>query len=156
MVHINEVFENNKELPDNPLYISSQHIDKLRYSSDQEKQLDLPPMDSKKRNKTNPNHDVSPYNKPINRAESSMPVYAVPNKSNVCTSEVGICDVYAQVCKPNGSTAQIPAQKRNKVGHLSMTNKQDTAATKQRNTSDKNEIMEGVCYAEIKRPYTIN
>lgn len=101
MVHINEIFENNQELPDNPLYLTSQHIDILKYISDQEKQLDLPPTDSKKKNKTNSNYDVPPNIKPIDRGESSMPVYAVPNKSNVCTSEVSTCDVYAQVCKPN-------------------------------------------------------
>lgn len=38
MAHTNEVFDINTELPDNPLYLSSQPLDELGYSSDQEKQ----------------------------------------------------------------------------------------------------------------------
>lgn len=85
MAHANEVFNSNDELPDNPLYISSQPMDELRYSSDQE------------------NYNVPDDKQPIDNNESSMPVYAVPKESNVRTLQVSTGDVYAQVCKPNTS-----------------------------------------------------
>lgn len=89
MAHTNEVFDINTELPDNPLYLSSQPLDELGYSSnhDQEKQHDLPPTDSKSETKIISNYDVPPNNKPIDNNESSMPVYAVPKKkqsTNAC------------------------------------------------------------------------
>lgn len=80
MAHTNEVFDINTELPDNPLYLSSQPLDELGYSSDHEKQHDLPPTDSKSETKILSNYDVPPNNKPIDKNESSMPVYAVPKK----------------------------------------------------------------------------
>lgn len=80
MAHTNEVFDKNTELPGNPLYLSSQPLDELGYSSDQEKQHDLPPTDSKSETKILSNYDVPPNNKPIDNNESSMPVYAVPKK----------------------------------------------------------------------------
>lgn len=103
MAHTNEVFDINTELPDNPLYLSSQPLDELGYSSDQ----DLPPTDSKSETKIISNYDVHPNNKPIDNNESSMPVYAVPKKSKVRTPAVSTGDVYAHVCKSNRSTAQI-------------------------------------------------
>lgn len=50
MAHTNEVFDINTE-PDNPLYLSSQPLDELGYNSDQEKQHDMPPTDSKSETK---------------------------------------------------------------------------------------------------------
>lgn len=79
-----------------------------------------------------------------------MPMYAVPKKSNVRTPEVSTGDVYVEVCKPNTSTAKILVRKHNEDGLLKV--EQDTAATKQSNTDDKNELTEGACYAEIKHP----
>lgn len=105
LAHTNEVFDNNAELPDNPLYLSSQPLDELGYSSDQEKQLGLPSTDSKSKTKIHSNYDVPSNNKPIDNSESSMPVYAVPKMSNVRTPEASTGDVYAQVCKPNTSNA---------------------------------------------------
>lgn len=61
-----------------------------------------------------------------------MPVY-VFQKGVTATPEVSTGDVYAGVCKPNRGTEQT------------------TATTKQTNVNDKNEITEGVRYAEIKR-----
>lgn len=109
LAHTNEVFDINTELPDNPLYLSSQPLDELGYSSnhDQKKQHDLPPTDSKSETKIISNYDVPPNNKPIDNNESSMPVYAVPKKSKVRTPAVSTGDVYAHVCKSNRSTAQI-------------------------------------------------
>lgn len=103
MAHTNDIFDINTELPDNPLYLSSQPLDELGYSSDQ----DLPPTDSKSETKIISNYDVHPNNKPIDNNESSMPVYAVPKKSKVRTPAVSTGDVYAHVCKSNRSTAQI-------------------------------------------------
>lgn len=151
VAHTNEVFDNNAELPDNPLYLSSEPLDELGYSSDQEQQLGLPPTDSKKTKKNNSNYDVPPNNKPIDHGASSMPVYAVPKGSKNYTPEVSTGDVYAEVCKPNRGTVQDPVRKRNEEGLLYMEVEQDTAATKETNTNGKNEITEGVCYAEIKR-----
>lgn len=150
MARTNEVFDSNPELPDNPLYLSSQPMDELGYSSDQEKQLGLPPTDSKTKKKINPDYDVPPNNKPIAYGTPSMPVYAVPKRSQDRTPEASTGDVYAEVCKPNRSTGKDPVRKRNEDGLLYMEVKQDTAARKQANTNDKNEITEGVCYAEIK------
>uniref|UniRef100_A0A8W8JGC7 Uncharacterized protein n=1 Tax=Magallana gigas TaxID=29159 RepID=A0A8W8JGC7_MAGGI len=107
MSHTNEVFDINTELPDNPLYLSSQPVDELGYSSDQEKQLGLPPTDSKSETKIISHYDVPPNNKPIDNNESSIPVYAVPKKSKVRAPAVSTGDVYAHVCKSNRSTAQI-------------------------------------------------
>lgn len=146
----NEVFDSNPELPDNPLYLSSQPMDELGYSSDQEKQLGLPPTDSKTKKKITSDYDVPPNNKPIDHDTSSMPVYAVPNRSKDRTPEISSGDVYAEVCKPNRSTEKDPVRKRNEDGLLYMEAEQDTAGTKQTNTKDKQEIPEGVCYAEIK------
>lgn len=112
MARTNEVFDRNSDLPDNPLYLSSQPIDKLGYNSDQEKQLGLPPADSKTKKKINSNYDVPPNNKPIDHGAPSMPVYAVPKRSNDRTPEVSTGDVYAEVCKPSRGTAQIPVQKK--------------------------------------------
>lgn len=111
MAHTNGDFDINTELPDNPLYVSSQPLDELGYSSDQEKQHDLPPTDSKSETKILSNYDVPPNNKPIDNNESSMPVYAVPKKSKVQTPSVSTGDVYAHVCKSNRSTAQISVRK---------------------------------------------
>lgn len=111
MAHTNEVFDINTELPDNPLYLSSQPVDELGYSSDQEKQHDLPPTDSKSETKILSNYDVPPNNKPIDNNESSIPVYAFPKKSKVQTPSVSTGDVYAHVCKSNRSTAQISVRK---------------------------------------------
>lgn len=111
MAHTNEVFDINTELPDNPLYLSSQPLDELGYSSDQEKQHDLPPTNSNSESKIISNYDVPPNNKPIDNNESSMPVYAVPKKSKVQTPSVSTGDVYAHVCKSNRSTAQISVRK---------------------------------------------
>lgn len=105
LAHTNKGFDNNAELPDNPLYLSSQPLDELGYSSDQEKQLGSPPTDSKSKTKIHSDYDVLPNNKPIDNSESSMPVYAVPKKRSVRTPEVSTGDVYAQVCKPNTSNA---------------------------------------------------
>ncbi|XP_052707743.1 uncharacterized protein LOC128183001 [Crassostrea angulata] len=148
--HANNAFENNQDLPDNPLYLSSQPVDELGYSSDQEKQLGLPPTDSKTKKKINSDYDVPPNNKPIPDGTSSMPVYAVPKRSQNRTPEVSTGDMYAEVCKPNRSTAKDPVRKSNEEGLLYMEVEQDTAATKQTNINDKNKITEGVCYAEIK------
>lgn len=150
MAHTNKVFDNNAELPDNPLYLSSQPVDELGYSSDQEKQLGLPPTDSKTKKKINSNYDVPPNNKPIDNSASSMPVYAVPKRDKDCTPEVSTGDVYAEVCKPSRSPAKDPVRKRNEDGLLYMEVEQGTAATKQTNTNDKNEITEGVRYAKIE------
>ncbi|XP_052712176.1 uncharacterized protein LOC128186402 [Crassostrea angulata] len=107
-VHKNEIFDSSPELPDNPLYFSSQSLDELGYSSDQEKQLGLPPTDSKTKEKINSNSDVPANNKPLDQGASSMPVYAVSKKSKNRASEVRSGDVYAEVCKPNRGTAQFP------------------------------------------------
>lgn len=148
MAHSNKVFDRNSELPDNPLYLSSQPMDELGYSSDQEKQLGLPPTDSKTKKKINSNYDVPPNNKPIDHGESSIPVYAVPKMGKDRTPEVSTGDVYAEV---NRGTVQDPVRKRNEDGLLYMEVEQDTTTTNQTNTNDKNEITVGVCYAEIKR-----
>uniref|UniRef100_A0A8W8JD30 Uncharacterized protein n=1 Tax=Magallana gigas TaxID=29159 RepID=A0A8W8JD30_MAGGI len=151
MARTNEVFDSIPELPNNPLYLTSQPVDELGYSSDQEKQLGLPPTDSKTKKKINPDYDVPPNNKPIAYGTSSMPVYAVPKKrSQDRTPEISSGDVYAEVCKPNRCTGKDPVRKRHEDGLLYMEVEQDTAVTKQTNTNDKNEITEGVCYAQIK------
>lgn len=82
MAHTNDIFDINTELPDNPLYLSSQPLDELGYSSDQ----DLPPTDSKSETKILSHYDVPPNNKPIDNNESSITVYAVPKKqsTNAC------------------------------------------------------------------------
>lgn len=150
MVHTNKVFDKNVDLPDNPLYLSSQPMDEVGYSSDQEKQLGLPPTDSKTKKKINSDYDVPPNNKPIDHGATSMPVYAVPKRGKDRIPEVTSGYVYAEVCKPNRSTAKDSVRKSNEDGLLYMEVEQDTAATKQANTNDKNKITEGVCYAEIK------
>lgn len=113
MAHTNEVFDINTELPDNPLYLSSQPLNEPGYSSnhDQEKQHDLPPTDSKSETKILSHYDLPSNNKPIDNNESLMPVYAVPKKSKVQTPLVSTGDVYAHVCKSNRSTAQISVRK---------------------------------------------
>lgn len=130
-MHKNEIFDSSPELPDNPLYLSSQPMDELGYSSDQEKQLGLPPTDSKTKKKINSNCDVPPNNKPIDHGASSMPVYAVSKKSKNRTSEVSTGDVYAEVCKPNRDTAQFPVRKRTEDGFLYTEVEQNPGATKQ-------------------------
>uniref|UniRef100_A0A8W8JGD8 Uncharacterized protein n=1 Tax=Magallana gigas TaxID=29159 RepID=A0A8W8JGD8_MAGGI len=142
IAHTNKVFDKNVDLPDNPLYLSSQPVDELGYSSDQEKQLGLPPTDSKTKKKINSDYDFPPNNKPIADGTSSMPVYAVPKRSQDRTPEASTGDVYAEVCKPNRSTGKDPVRKRNEDGLLFMEAEQVTAATKQTNTKDKHEITE--------------
>nr|XP_034334202.1 uncharacterized protein LOC117691699 [Crassostrea gigas] len=130
-VHKNEILDSSPELPDNPLYLSSQSLDELGYSSDQEKQLGLPPTDSKTTKKFNSNCDVPANNKPLDHGASSMPVYAVSKKSKNRTSEVSTGDVYAEVCKPNRDTVQFPVRRRNEDGFLYTEVKQNPGATKQ-------------------------
>uniref|UniRef100_A0A8W8JFR8 Uncharacterized protein n=1 Tax=Magallana gigas TaxID=29159 RepID=A0A8W8JFR8_MAGGI len=130
-VNNNEIFDSSPELPDNPLYLSSQSLDELGYSSEQEKQLGLPPTDSNTKKKINSNCDVPPNNKPLDNGASSMPVYAVSKKSKDRTPEVGTGDVYAEVCKPSRDTAQFPERKRNENGVLYTEVEQNPAATKQ-------------------------
>lgn len=141
MAHTNEVFDKNTELPDNPLYLSSQPLDELGYSSDQEKQHDLPPTDSKSETKILSNYDVPPNNKPIDNNESSMPVYAVTKKRKVQTPSVSTGDVYAHVCKSNS-----------KFRYENMKVEKDAAVAKLSNTDDKDELTTSTCYAEIKCP----
>lgn len=131
MARTNEVFDSNPELPDNPLYLTSQPMDELGYSSDQEKQLGLPPTESKNKTKINSDYDVPPNNKPIDQSGSSMPVYAVPKRSKDRTPEISSGDVYAEVCKPNRSTAKDPVRKRNEDGLLYTEVEQNPGATKQ-------------------------
>nr|XP_034333098.1 uncharacterized protein LOC117691315 [Crassostrea gigas] len=130
-VHKNEIFDSSPELPDNPLYLSSQSLDELGYSSDQEKQLGLPPTDSNTKKKINSNCDVSANIKPVDHGASSMPVYAVSKRSKDRTPEVGTGDVYAEVCKPNRDTAQFPVRKRTEDGFLYTEVEQNPGATKQ-------------------------
>uniref|UniRef100_A0A8W8JBM1 Uncharacterized protein n=1 Tax=Magallana gigas TaxID=29159 RepID=A0A8W8JBM1_MAGGI len=130
-VHKNEIRDSSPELPDNPLYLSSQSLDELGYSSDQEKQLGLPPTDSKTKKKINSNSDVPANNKPLDQGASSVPVYAVSKKSKDRTPEVSTGDVYAEVCKPNRDTAQFPVRKRTEDGLLYTEVEQNPGATKQ-------------------------
>nr|XP_034334192.1 uncharacterized protein LOC105340444 isoform X2 [Crassostrea gigas] len=130
-VHNNEIFNRSPELPGNPLYLSSQSLDELGYSSEQEKQLGLPPTDSNTKKKINSNCDVSANIKPVDHGASSMPVYAVSKRSKDRTPEVGTGDVYAKVCKPNRDTAQFPVRKRTEDGFLYTEVEQNPGATKQ-------------------------
>lgn len=130
-VHTNEIFDSSPELPDNPLYLSSRPLDELGYSSEQEKQLGLPPTDSNTKKKINPNCDVPANIKAVDHDASSMPVYAVSKRSKDRTPEVGTGDVYAEVCKPNRGTAQSPVRKRTEDGVLYTEVEQNPGATKQ-------------------------
>lgn len=147
MAHTNEVFDINTELPDNPLYLSSQPLDELGYSSnhDQEKQHDLPPTDSKSETKIISNHDVPPNNKPIDNNESSMPVYAVPKKKAKYERLRSVLETFMRMC-----VNQTEALRKFRYETMKIEN--DTAVAKLSNTDDKDELTKSTCYAEIKCP----
>uniref|UniRef100_A0A8W8JBS6 Uncharacterized protein n=1 Tax=Magallana gigas TaxID=29159 RepID=A0A8W8JBS6_MAGGI len=132
--HKTEIFVSNPELSDNPLYISSQPMNELGYSSDQEKQLGLPPTDSNTKKKFNSNCDVPANNKLLDHGASSLPVYAISKKSKDRASEVRSGDVYAEVCKPTRGTAQFPVRKPNEDGLLYTEVVQNPGATKLKQT----------------------
>ena len=138
--HTNRGFDANNSLPDNPLYHSNvaEPVDEVGYSAIQKEQLGLPPTNETNKRKRDPDYDVPPNNKPINDAEtSSMPIYAVPNKSATNSPEANqVQGMYAQVSKPRKGSPQV-------VNNSAIVN-QNTPYT-------KNENKDGVTYAEIKR-----
>lgn len=71
----NEVHtSNNKdiELPDNPLYLTSQQMDELGYTSDQNHQPIVLTTDLKAKPKINPKTDVFPNNKSIHLCQGIL------------------------------------------------------------------------------------
>lgn len=144
MAHTNEVFDINTELPDNPLYLSSQPLDELGYSSDQEKQHDLPPTDSNSETKILSNYGVPPNNKPIDNNESSMPVYAVPK--NVKYKRLrSVLETFMRMC-----VNQTEALRKFRYENMKV--EKDAAVARLSNTDDKDELTISTCYAEIKCP----
>nr|XP_022294159.1 uncharacterized protein LOC111104474 isoform X2 [Crassostrea virginica] len=100
----NRAFDENEGLPDNPLYHShfAEPVDEVGYSTIQKEQLGLPPMDEAREKKRDSDCDVQQNNKQIKDPErSSMPIYAVRNKSAASGSEDNpVQAMYAQVSKP--------------------------------------------------------
>ena len=118
--HSNKAFEENYNLPDNPLYHSNvaELVDEVGYSKVQKEQLGLPSTEEANKMKRDADYDVPPNNKPIKDPEtSSMPIYAIPNKSAANRHEDNqVQGMYAQVSKPRKSYPQVPIQSANQDG----------------------------------------
>nr|XP_022294164.1 uncharacterized protein LOC111104478 [Crassostrea virginica] len=151
----NRAFDKNDGLPDNPLYHSNfaEPVDEVGYSTIQKEQLGLPPTNEANRMKRDPDYDVPPNNKPINNAEtSSMPIYAVPNKSATNNPEANqVQGMYAQVSKPRKGSPQVPVQSAHQDGLMYLEVVNNSAIVNQNQPYTKNENKDGVTYAEIKR-----
>ena len=151
----NRAFDKNDDLPDNPLYHShfAKPVDEVGYSTIQKEQLGLPPTNEASKIKRDPDYDVPPNNKPINDAEtSSMPIYAVPNKSATNKPEENqVQAMYAQVSKPRKGSPQVPVQSANQDGLMYLDVVNNSAIVNQNTPCTKNENKDGITYAEIKR-----
>ena len=92
-------------------------------------------------------------NKQIKDPEtSSMPIYAVPNKSATSRSEdYPVQAMYAQVSKPKKGSPLVPVQSANQDGLMYLEVDNNTAIVNQNTPYTKNENKDGVTYAEIKR-----
>ncbi|XP_078318152.1 uncharacterized protein LOC111104438 [Crassostrea virginica] len=152
--HINTAFEERSDLPDNPLYHSNvpKPVDEVGYSTIQKEQLGLPPTDEANKNKRDPDYDVPPNNKPIKDPEaSSLPIYAVPNKSATNSPEDNqVQAMYAQVSKPRKGSPQVPVQSANQDGLMYLEVVNNSAIVNQNTPYTMNENKDGVTYAEIK------
>ena len=152
----NRAFDENEGLPDNPLYHSNvaEPVDEVGYSTIQKEQLGLPPTDEANKRKRDPDYDVPPNNKPITDPDtSSLPIYAVPNKSAASNPEDNeVQGMYAQVSKPRKGSPQVPVQSANQDGLMYLDVVNNSAIVNQSTTPfTKNENKDGVTYAEIKR-----
>nr|XP_022291782.1 uncharacterized protein LOC111103071 isoform X2 [Crassostrea virginica] len=151
----NRAFDENEGLPDNPLYHSNvaEPVDEVGYSTIQKEQLGLPPTDEANKRKRDPDYDVPPNNKPITDPDtSSIPIYAVPNKSAASSPEDNqVHGMYAQVSKPRKGSPQVPVQAANQDGLMYLEVVNNSAIVNQNNPYTKNENKDGVTYAEIKR-----
>nr|XP_022294418.1 uncharacterized protein LOC111104648 isoform X2 [Crassostrea virginica]XP_022294419.1 uncharacterized protein LOC111104648 isoform X2 [Crassostrea virginica] len=153
--HTNRAFDENDGLPDNPLYHShfAEPVDEVGYSTIQKEQLGLPPTDEARKNKRNSDCDVQQNNKQIKDPEtSSMPIYAVPNKSATNSPEDNqVQGMYAQVSKPRKGSPQVPVQSANQDGLMYLEVVNNSAIVDQNTPYIKNESKDGVTYTEIKR-----
>nr|XP_022295343.1 uncharacterized protein LOC111105375 [Crassostrea virginica] len=151
----NRAFDENEGLPDNPLYHSNvdEPVDEVGYSTIQKEQLGLPPTDEANKRKRDPDYDVPPNNKPITDPDtSSIPIYAVPNKSAASSPEDNqVHGNYAQVSKPRKGSTQVPVQPANQDGLMYLEVVNNSAIVNENNPYTKNENKDGVTYAEIKR-----
>ena len=147
--HTNRAFDENDGLPDNPLYHSNvaEPVDEVGYSTAQKEQLGLPPTNEASKMKRDPDYDVPPNNKPIIDAEtSSMPIYAVPNKSATNSPEANqVQGMYAQVSKPRKGSPQVPVQSANEDGLMFLDVVNNSAIVNQSTTPfTKKENKDGV------------
>ncbi|XP_078326633.1 uncharacterized protein LOC111103071 [Crassostrea virginica] len=126
----NRAFDENEGLPDNPLYHSNfaEPVDEVGYSTIQKERLGLPPTDEANKKKRDPDYDVPPNNKPITDPDtSSLPIYAVPNKSAASNPEDNqVQGMYALVSKPRKGSPLVPVQSANQDGlmYLDVVNNQ--------------------------------
>ena len=150
----NKAFDENDGLPDNPLYHSNvaEPVDEVGYSTIQKEQLGLPPTDEANKRKRDPDYDVPPNNRPIKDPDtSSMPIYAVPNKSSTNSPEDNqVQAMYAQVSKPRKGSPQVPVQSANQEELMYLEVVNNSAIVNQNTPCTKNENKDGITYAEIK------
>lgn len=144
MAHTNEVFDINTELPDNPLYLSSQPVDELGYSSDQEKQHDLPPTDSKRKLKFS---QTMTFLLTINLLIIMNLQYRCMHfQKKVKYKRLrSVLETFMRMC-----VNQTEALR--KVRYENMKVEKDAAVAKLSNTDDKDELTKSTCYADIKCP----
>ncbi|XP_078326535.1 uncharacterized protein LOC111105461 isoform X2 [Crassostrea virginica] len=146
----NRAFNENDGLPDNPLYHSNvaEPVDEIGYSTIQKEQLGLPPTDEANKKKRDPDYDVPLNNKPIKDPDtSSMPIYAVPNKSEAYSPEDNqVQGMYAQVSKPRKGSPQVPVQSANQNGLMYLDVVNNSAIVDQNTPYTMNENKDGMTY----------
>ncbi|XP_062590737.1 uncharacterized protein LOC134252312 [Saccostrea cucullata] len=151
--HKNETFEYEHKLPDNPLYHSNQPVDDVGYSTADEQRLGPPPSQL-----TANIQKANAYDTPVTLKSKNdvkdipeIPVYAIPKKSNVSSTEVSTGAVYAQVSKPQKNPIQTSVRDQNQDGllYMEVEHSHPTSSQNWPYTIDNN--SENVEYAEIKK-----
>lgn len=95
----NENADSSNALRENPLYVSADEVEDIKCTEEDKQQGEG--YSSATDLESNRNHDDGPS---INQPVDSVPVFPLPNNSNISHSRR---DVYAQVYKQNKSSATV-------------------------------------------------
>ncbi|XP_062583784.1 uncharacterized protein LOC134245512 [Saccostrea cucullata] len=150
--HTNNGYEYEHNLPDNPLYHSSQHADEVGYSTVEEQKPSLPDPTMNDSYQT-PNI----YDTPVKRetandrdTKQEQPLYATPKKNQSIPVNYTGGDMYAQVNKPNKNAKNSPVRTQNQDGLVNMEVDHSRDLNNENSPYTNDYSSETVAYAEVK------